>query len=254
MDIVFVGLGLTSLCFAVIITFAAGFVKGAVGFALPMIMISGLSSFLAPEIALAALILPTVVTNIWQALRGGLEAAILSVKPHWRFLVMMLIVMAFSAQLVQYLSAELFLLILGVLITVFVLIQLFGLKIRISPKYQRRAEVLIGALTGMIGGVSGTWGAPTVAYLTALETPKNEQMQVQGVIYAIGAFMLFAAHLQSGVLNRATLPLSALMILPALAGIAIGFRYGDRFDQQTFRRMTLFVLLIAGLNLIRRAL
>ena len=31
------------------VTFAAGFVKGAVGFAMPLIMISGLSMFLEPQ-------------------------------------------------------------------------------------------------------------------------------------------------------------------------------------------------------------
>ena len=41
---------------AMAITLFAGVVKGAVGFAMPMIMISGFSSFLTPELALAGLI------------------------------------------------------------------------------------------------------------------------------------------------------------------------------------------------------
>jgi len=34
----------------------------------------------------------------------------------------------------------------------------------------------------------------------------------------------------------------------------LGFKLGDRFDQERFRRVTLWVLVLAGANLIRRGL
>jgi uncharacterized membrane protein YfcA len=40
----------------VMIGLLAGFVKGAVGFAMPMIMVSGLGTLLSPELAIATLI------------------------------------------------------------------------------------------------------------------------------------------------------------------------------------------------------
>ena len=45
----------------------AGFIKGVVGFAMPMVFIAGLSLIVPPELALAGLILPTVITSICQA-------------------------------------------------------------------------------------------------------------------------------------------------------------------------------------------
>ena len=45
----------------------AGIVKGIVGFALPMILISGLSILISIEQALASLILPTIFTNLIQS-------------------------------------------------------------------------------------------------------------------------------------------------------------------------------------------
>lgn len=254
MGISIAGLSTETILIVALITLIAGFVKGAVGFAMPMIMISGVSSFIAPEIALAALILPTLVTNIWQALRGGLVTTVLAVQKHWRYLAAVIIVMMFSAQLVRHMSAEVFLFLLGLLVSAFVTLQLLGIKPRFQPAHRRPVEIIIGVFTGLIGGISGVWGPLTVTYLTMLETPKAEQMRIQGAIYGLGAFVLLVAHLRSGILNSVTLPLSALMVVPALIGISIGFRYGDRFDQATFRRVTLFVLLIAGLNLIRRGL
>ena len=61
------------------------------------------------------------------------------------------------------------------------------------------------------------------------------------------------AHLRSGVLNAETIPFSALMLVPAAAGMWLGFRAQDRMNREQFLRATLVVLLIAGLNLVRRA-
>jgi uncharacterized membrane protein YfcA len=90
--------------------------------------------------------------------------------------------------------------------------------------------------------------------LTARATEKREQMRVQGVIFALGSVVLLASHLGSGVLRIDTLPLSFWLVVPAMIGVWLGFWLQDRFDQATFRKATLWVLLIAGANLIRRGL
>jgi uncharacterized membrane protein YfcA len=248
------GLDSTHLALTLGLTLMAGFVKGAVGFAQPMIMIAGMASFLPPETALAAVIVPTVVSNVWQSLRGGLAVAWASVLRFRVYLLVLLVAIALSAQLVRVLPGWALLLILGVPVTGFALMQLFGWGFRIRPEHRIRAEVLIAAFAGFVGGLSGVWGPPTVAYLTALDTPKREQMQVQGVIYGAGAVALLLAHLRSGVLNATTAPLSVALVVPSLIGMAVGLRLHDRLDQKRFRQATLAVLVLAGLNLVRRGL
>lgn len=242
------------LILAVLVTLFAGFVKGAVGFALPMIMISGLGSFLAPEVALAALILPTVVANLTQAMRDGLSAALASARRFALYIGIVLVFIAGSAQLFRVLPDWTLYLVLGVPVTLFAISQLLGWRLYIKPEHRRRAEVLIASIAGFVGGLSGVWGPPTVAYLTAIDTPKAEHVRVQGVVYGAGAVVLLFAHLNSGVLNAQTAPLSVAMLVPAMIGMFIGFRVHDKLDQEKFRRMTLAVLVIAGLNLVRRGL
>ncbi|MCA2005810.1 sulfite exporter TauE/SafE family protein [Tritonibacter mobilis] len=238
---------------AFVVALVAGTIKGLVGFAMPMIMVSGLSSIMAPDLALAGLILPTLVTNGFQALKQGPGAAWESIKRFRAFLLVGGLFLMMSAQMVRVLPAQVMLLIIGAPITLFAVTQLLGKQL-VLHEASRRVEIGIGAFAGFIGGFSGIWGPPTVAYLTALGTEKKEQMRIQGVIYGLGAVVLFFAHIGSGVMRSETLPFSVLMIVPALMGMWIGGRLQDRIDQKTFRRATLFVLLIAGLNLLRRAL
>ncbi|QDI77242.1 MULTISPECIES: sulfite exporter TauE/SafE family protein [Leisingera] len=231
----------------------AGTVKGLVGFAMPMIFISGLSLFLAPDLALAGLILPTLVTNGMQALRQGPAAALASIRRFRVFLLTGLVCLLLSAQMVRVLPQQALLLVIGLPVTVFACIQLMGKVLTLSNP-SRRSEAVVGGVAGLIGGVSGVWGPPTVAYLTALGTEKTEQIRVQGVIYGLGAVALLVAHTGSGVMRAETAPFSLALIVPAVAGMWIGGRLHDRIDQALFRQATLVVLLVAGLNLLRRGL
>ena len=232
------------------IAFTAGLVKGMVGFAMPAIMISGLASLMPPDLALAGLILPTLVANLAQALRQGGGAALASITRFRLFMVVGAMMLVLSAQLYAVLSVELILIGIGAPIALFSLLQLSGWRPR--ARQNAKLDVGVGAFAGFVGGLSGIWGPPTVSYLTAIETPKQEQLRIQGVIYGLGAVLLFCAHLRSGVVQAPSMALSAGLVIPAMLGMWTGFAVQDRVDQATFRKITLWVLLIAGANLVRR--
>jgi uncharacterized membrane protein YfcA len=246
-------IGPAALALVLLIGVISGLVKGIVGFAMPMIIISGVSSILSPELALATLILPTLITNGMQATRQGLFAALASVVQFKVFLIAGFITLVIAAQFVRILPQAVMVLLIGVPIVLFAISQLAGKSLRL-PAASRPVEIGVGTIAGFMGGLSGIWGPPTVAFLTATDTPKADQMRVQGVIYGLGSVALVLAHIQSGVLRAETLPLSVMMIIPAVIGMVIGGRIQDHIDQVMFRKVTLWVLLIVGLNLVRRGL
>ncbi|SCZ70445.1 hypothetical protein SAMN04488118_110129 [Epibacterium ulvae] len=240
---------LAGFCVAVV----AGTVKGTVGFGMPMILISGLSIFVAPDIALAWLILPTLATNGFQALHEGVGAAWRSMKRFRLYLSVGGICLIGSAQLVTLMPQHIMLLIIGVPVMGFALMQLVGREIKLQ-RASWRAECAVASIAGFSGGISGVWGPPTVAYLTALGTEKREQMRAQGVIYGLGSIALLGAHIGSGVVRQETLPMSCLMIAPSLLGMWLGNKLQSRIDQAMFKKATLVVLLVVSANLVRRGL
>ncbi len=248
--------GLSPELFALtmVIALVAGFVKGAIGFAMPMIMISSFSSFLSPQLALAGLIMPTFVTNLSQAFRQGWQPAWDTMLTYRRFLIATLIFMVISSAFVHVIPQAMFLIVLGVPITLFALVQLAGVNLAIKLEHRTRAEWILGAIGGLYGGISGVWGPPLLVYLLSIKADKLETVRVQGVIFLIGAFVLVLAHLQSGVLNSTTMTFSLWLIIPAQIGQFLGTRVQDRLDQTRFRRWTLILLVLTGLNLARRAI
>jgi len=249
-----VDLPLWALSAAVLITLFAGFVKGAVGFAMPLVMISGFTAFLPPHQALAGLILPTVVTNVSQAFRQGVPAACASVVTYRRFIVATLVMLVMSAQFVDDLPQSAFLLLLGVPITAFAALQLSGVPLALRLEHQTRAEWALGVIGGLYGGISGIWGPPLLVYLLSTGVGKVETVRAQGVVFLLGAIVLFVAHLGTGLLAGPTLAFSALMVIPAMIGQQFGLYVQNRLDQSRFRHWTQILLVITGANLIRQAI
>ena len=253
MDFVMAGLSAPQFWLALAITLFAGFVKGTVGFAMPMVMISGLSTFLPAEMALSGLILPTLVTNFSQAFRDGPAAFWASVVKFRRFLIATVVFIAVSAPFVRDIPQSIFLLMLGVPITIYAVLQVMGRNLAIKLEHQNRAEWGLGTIAGLYGGVSGVWGPPLIIYLMSAGVEKMEMLRVQGVIFMLGSVMLFFAHQNSGAMTPQNTAFSAALVVPALVGMTFGRQVSNRLDQARFRRWTQILLILAGLNLIRRA-
>jgi uncharacterized membrane protein YfcA len=248
------GLEIWQIAMALAVTLFAGFVKGAVGFAMPMIMLSSFASFLPPEIALALLILPTLVSNFIQAFRQGVGAAWGSIRRYQIFIAMIIVFIPISAGFVRIIPQNTMYLLLGVPIVAFAIWQLSGRPLVLPMHHRKLTESILGIIGGLYGGISGIWGPPLIVYLLSIHAPKREAVRIQGVVFMIGSVILTGSHLASGVLNAQTVPLSALMVVPALIGMRLGFGAQDRLDPVLFRRLTLILLGLAGANLVRRAL
>ncbi len=247
------GLSAPAFWAAMAITLFAGLVKGAVGFAMPMIMMAAFSSFLPPEVALAGLIVPTVITNLSQAFRQGLGLALDTALTYWRILLATIIFIVISAAFVHVIPQRLFLLLLGLPIAIFALLQLAGRNLALKLEHRSRAEWILGAIGGLYGGVSGIWGPPLLVYLLSIHADKRETVRVQGVVFLIGAVVLLLAHIHSGVVNASTAAFSVALAVPAQIGQILGTLIQDRLDQSKFRRLTQILLVLTGLNLARQA-
>lgn len=232
----------------------SGVIKGSIGFGMPLVMLSGLSTFLDPKFALAGIIFPILFSNALQAFRTGIAPAIEATRMAWRYILIVCVAIFAAAQLVPVIPSEAFYFVLGIPVLVLSLIQLMGLRLIIPMRHRGWAEWAVGLISGILGGLAGTWGPTTVLYLLAIDMQKARQVIVQGIIYGAGSVTLLFAHLRSGILNEQTIPFTLALLPTALLGMWIGFQIQNGLDQEKFRKMTLIVLVIAALNLLRKGL
>ena len=253
-DFFLAGLSPQAFAAALAITVFAGFVKGAVGFAMPLILVSAFAVFLPQDLALAGLILPTLFTNLSQAFRQGVGPAVETARTYRRFLIATVVFIAISAPFADAIPRTGYLLMLGVPITIFAGLQLMGRSLAIQLHHRDRAEWGLGVIGGLYGGVSGIWGPPLLVFLLSTGADKLQMIRAQGVVFLIGAIALLVSHLVTGLANAETLGFSAALSVPALVGLFIGYRVQDRLGQGPFRRWTQGLLVLTGLNMVRLAL
>tara|TARA_Y100000991_G_scaffold84868_1_gene64047 strand:- start:94 stop:858 length:765 start_codon:yes stop_codon:yes gene_type:complete len=239
------------LLIVIIIGFIAGIVKGIIGFALPMILITGLSVFIPIEQALASLILPTIITNFIQSFTISKSSFFNTIINYKIFLFFSSIFLILSSQFYLLFSAESIMGFIGIILFAYTFSQILGFQLKFTNN--DFLTVIIGSINGVLGGISGIWGPLTVSYLMSLKIEKNEQIKVQGIMYSLGSILLLIGHLYSGIFNKYTFSLSIALVPLCIAGLFIGSIIRNKIEQNTFKNFTLIMILIASINLIKKA-
>lgn len=229
----------------------AGTIKGTVGIGLPTAAIGILGQFVEPRLAISLTLLPIIAANIWQIITSG--AILETLRKFWLYAVTLVGFLLLMSQFVTALSTEALSILVGVMIVAFSSINLAGAMPRLPPKYDFIGQGIAGTVSGIMGGLTGLWGPPMLAYFLARQTEKKEFVSAMGVLLFIGGIPMAFGYWHAGLLNSVTAPISALLIVPTLFGFAFGEQLRKRLDADRFRTVLLVVFLVMGLNLIRKA-
>lgn len=238
-----------------VITFSmvlGGTVKGVTGIGLPIVAMAFILHFVDPKVTLAILVLPILVTNLWQVARAG--NIMQPLRRFWLMTLTFLIFLFVGARLVVALDTHVLFAVLGVCVVAFSASNLIRPRVHpLGPAAEKWAGPVAGSLGGLLGGLSTIWGPPMMMYLVMLKLDKDTWIRTVGLIWFAGSVPLTVAYWQNGILNADTAPLSAYACVPGMIGIRIGELVRDRIPQETFRKVMLAALVVIGLNLIRRA-
>ena len=140
---------------------------------------------------------------------------------------------------------------IGIILFAYTNSQILGFELKF--KNNNFLTVITGCLNGFLGGISGIWGPLTVSYLISLKIEKNEKIKVQGIMYSFGSILLLIGHLYSGIFNLYTFSLSLALVPLSIVGLFIGSIIRNKIEQNTFKTFTLIMILIASINLIKKA-
>ncbi len=231
----------------------AGLVKGVAGFGLPTVSIALLALFRPLPDAMALMLVPSLATNLWQALAGG---TLHQVAPR---IGVFLACSAFAAFLAAgHLARADALLLSGLLGVCLMASAAVALATPDLPAPGRITETWLGPpmglASGAIAGLTGSYLVPAAPWLQAIRLPREQFVQGfgLGVVLVNGAM---AAGLAGGGMLPAELGLaSCLGLLPAFVGMAAGRRLRLRLNEVAFRRVVQMALAALGAWLVARTL
>ena len=238
------------ILYVVPIFILAGLAKGIVGNGLPIISIALLTMVLGLQEAIAIAVIPAFATNIWQASNGGHFVAL--IKRLWPYLLASIIAVAFGTRLLIALDQSLLTIILGAVVTVYSVMGVAGKELVIPPKWEKPAGPLFGALTGLIGGMTGSPAFPGMFFLNGLGFERDKMVQALGIAFSCVTATVFLSMQNSALIGSSQLYMSIFAVIPAMIGTLIGTKMRHRLSEQVFKKLFYSSLLILGVILIGR--
>ncbi len=236
--------GLTAVTVATFLI--AGLAKGVVGFGLPTIALAILTLTGGLHGAMALLLLPSLITNIWQATDGGRLGALL--RRLWPFLLSAIIGTLVGLRVGAGFDPALLVLLMGLLLVLYGVSGLAGWRLRVAARREPVAGPLTGAVNGLLTGLTGSFVVPGVMYLQALGLPRDRLVQAMGILFTISTLALLAALGSDGLLSADLGIQSAIGVPAALLGMVMGRRIRGMLPERRFRQVFQTAILLLGVS------
>jgi len=230
----------------------AGFVKGVVGLGLPTVSMGLLAVSMAPSRAIAIVIVPAIVTNIWQTFVGPYLRDIL--RRLWPLMIGTVIGCWLNAGALTGPYARYGTVVLGILLVVYAIIGLSKFKFHVAPGNEKWAGGVVGIITGVISASTGVQVIPSMPFMQAIGMEKDELVQALGVFFTTATLALAFNLTAGGLLTPANAVPGAVAMAMAFAGMYIGQSVRARMPAEAFRRWFLIAMILLGVYLAGSAL
>ncbi len=232
----------------------AGIVKGVIGLGLQVLPMVLLVIIMPPIEAAALLVVPGLVSNIWQIATGPPPWPM--VKRLWPLMAGIVVGTWLGDRLdigMMGPQAGTARIMLAVTIIVYAALGLAKWRFHIPRSQQTWAAPVVGMANGLLTAATGVFVVPAVPYLAALGLDKDELVQALGLVFLTATLSLAVNLGMAGALNAGIGWLSLLALAASLTGMALGQAVRDRLNAETFRTCFYAGLLGLGVFVLSRA-
>ncbi len=222
----------------------AGFVQGVVGFGFPVITLIILTLTIGLLDALAIIVFPTIVTNIWQGLSGPYLKDI--ARRMWLYSLTAMIFIWFTSAYLAVVNIKWPTAMLGAVLVMFALSRLLQLSVKVPRKWERPLSVPLGAINGMLTGMTGSFMVPSVLFMQAMGFQRDMLVQAMGVFFAISMMVLAVSLGKNDLISMEHVRLSLLALVPSILGLYIGRWTRLKINEERFQQIFLGSVLLLG--------
>jgi len=225
----------------------AGFVKGVVGLGLPTVSIGLLAVTMQPSRAIAIVIVPAIVTNIWQTFAGPHLRDI--IRRLWPLMAGTVIGIWLNGGMLSGPYARYGGVVLGVLLVIYAIVGLSKFNFSVARSNEKWIGGIVGLVTGMVSAATGVQVVPSMPFMQAIGMEKDELVQALGVFFTVATLALAFTLTSAGLLSASTALPGAVAMASAFAGMFIGQVVRSRMQPEAFRRWFLIAMILLGLYL-----
>jgi uncharacterized protein len=222
--------------------FLASVIKGITGFGFNLLAVSALVFFLSPKVIVPVISLLSAISSLYLLVSLYKYIQIKRILP---LMVGALIAIPFGVSLLTVLKPETLKVLIGFVITSFTL--LFTAGYRKEIKNEPWAFLLIGLMSGVIGGSTSLGGTPVILFFINQDDDKLTFRANITLFYVIQSTASFLAYMQTDLITYEVIKYSFLFFIPMTLGILAGIKCVHKVNEALFRQMALIILMTSGI-------
>ncbi|MEM7430198.1 MAG: sulfite exporter TauE/SafE family protein [Pseudomonadota bacterium] len=245
---------MTDLAFLVIAaaTFLlAGTVKGVIGLGLPTVCLGLLTVAADLTTAMALLLVPSFVTNLWQACVGGFGIAL--IKRLWPFFLAATLAVFIGGQALDAAHLDTLSAILGCLLVAYSVLGLAGARMSLAGRAEFWGGLVFGKINGIFTGLTGSFVVPGVFYLQSIGLQRDQLIQAMGILFTLSTAALAVSLQRNDLLSSELGMMSLAGLIPAAAGMVLGQKVRRQLSEPVFRKVFFAALFLLGLYIFASA-
>jgi uncharacterized membrane protein YfcA len=239
----------TTLIIGLLVVGAAGIISGLTGFGFALVASPLLIIVLPPKVVVPIVALLSMLSHL-VVLAETLPW--IRLKRIWLLTLAAMAGAPLGTYLLVTLDADALKTFIGVVTTLSALAMLLGFKRPIEN--ERLASVPIGLASGILGGSTGMSGPPVVLFFSNQGIDKHIFRANLNLYFTLLACVTLPLQVAAGLMTTKILTYSAWFFPALLLGTLAGMRLARRVDETAFRRLTLVVVIAAGLSAIASAM
>ena len=229
----------------------AGFVKGVIGFGLPTVSLGLLVMIVELPTAMALMLIPCFVTNVWQALSGGHFLFVL--RKVGLFLWVATVTVWLGSKILSSIDLIWATLLLGTLLMTYAGSQILGFALAKQTHKNRWLASTAGFINGIFTGLTGSFIFPGLMYLQSLDLKKDALIQAMGLLFTLSTLALAVSLNGHNLLDLTVGWASFAVVVPALLGMLGGRRFRTHLSEVQFRKAFFISVMMLGVIIIATA-
>ena len=238
---------LENLVLIVFAVFLGGIVKGSVGIGMSMFSVPIIAFILPPTKAMMLLCFPVIFTNFLQMdIKKGVGS--------FRFLPMFLALflgLLIGGKLILNLSLNFISISIATVIIIFTSLNFFGISLKnIKEANEKILSVIIGFLSGILGGLTTFYAPPIITFLISINLDKEFFIRTTATMYFFASIPLYSSMLYHGLGNYYDLIMSLVLVVPAIIGQFFGSKIRKKLSNEIFQKLILIILIMIGFSLL----
>ena len=233
------------LAFVIAVFAIAGMIKGTIGLGLPAVSMALLTLLMSPFQAATLLIIPSLVTNIWQLFAEGHVLRL--IRRFWRLLLGIIVGTIWSVFPTLGQGEFQSEILLGGMLALYGAYGLFAKNMPNLAPHEKWLSPIIGYLGGAITVATGVIVIPVVPFLQSLHLKRDDLVQSLGLAFTVSTVCL-AIYLYLNPVDQMNIDweMSLIALIPALIGMWFGTKIRYRIPEQKFRKLFFLGLVLFG--------